>query len=110
MPFDDYLKVGFIGSHTAAVDGTLVLPTVSLAEFFDPYVYGTIFSNTNVDSMWGGIGGYFGASVCVLALVGLFGSKHRPLRIFLGVWTVARSARAPSTSSASRFSGISSRS
>jgi hypothetical protein len=87
IPFDDYLKVGFIGGHTAAVDGTLRLPPVSLATFFDPYVFGTIFSNTALDSMWGEIGGYFGAGICVLALVGLFGSKHRPLRIFLAVWT-----------------------
>ena len=27
--------------------------------FFDPYVYGTIFSNTNVANAWAGIGGYF---------------------------------------------------
>jgi hypothetical protein len=87
IPFDDYLKVGFIGGHTAAVDGALRLPNESLATFFDPYVYGTIFSNTVVDSMWGEIGGYLGAGICVLALVGLFGSKLRPLRIFLAAWT-----------------------
>ncbi len=87
IPFDDYLKVGFIGGHTAAVDGALRLPPESLATFFDPYVFGTIFSNTVVDSMWGEIGGYFGAGIFVLALVGLFGTKLRPLRIFLAVWT-----------------------
>jgi hypothetical protein len=42
--------------------------------------------------MWGGIGGYFGASVCALALLGLFGSKKRPLRIFLGAWTLVAMA------------------
>jgi hypothetical protein len=88
IPFDDYLKVGFIGGHTAAVDGTLRLPPVSLATFFSPYVFGTLFSNTALDSMWGEIGGYIGAGICILALVGLFGKKHRPLRIFLAVWTV----------------------
>lgn len=87
VPFDDYLKVAFVGGHHAAVDGTLRLPHESLAAFFDPYVFGTIFSNTVVDSFWGEIGGYFGAGVCVLALVGLFGKKHRPLRIFLAAWT-----------------------
>ncbi len=87
VPFDDYLKVAFVGGHNAAVDGTLRLPHESLAAFFDPYVFGTIFSNTVVDSMWGEIGGYFGAGICVLALVGLFGPKLRTLRIFLAAWT-----------------------
>ncbi|MGH3733757.1 MAG: hypothetical protein ACRDVC_10390 [Acidimicrobiales bacterium] len=88
VPFDDDLKAGFIGAHTAGADGALALPHFALPAFFDPYVYGTLFSNTKVIVMWGGIGGYFGASVCALALVGLFGSKQRPLRIFLGVWTL----------------------
>jgi hypothetical protein len=94
IPFDDYLKVGYIGSHTSQSDGALALPHFALPSFFDPYVYGTIFSNTKVDAMWGGIGGYFGASVCALALVGLFGKKQRRLRIFLGVWTVLAMAGA----------------
>ncbi|MGA7834290.1 MAG: hypothetical protein WCA31_03700 [Acidimicrobiales bacterium] len=94
IPFDDYLKVAFVGGHTAAVDGALRLPPESLATFFDPYVFGTIFSNTVVDSMWGEIGGYFGAGICVLALVGLFGPKLRSLRIFLGIWTAVAVAGA----------------
>ena len=48
-----------------------------------------IFSNPNVQALWGSIGGYFGASVSALALVGLFGSRLRPLRIFLAAWTLA---------------------
>lgn len=92
VPFYDDLKVGFIGSHTSAVDGALGLPHFALPTFFDPYVYGPIFSDTRVNAMWGGIGGYFGASVCALALLGLFGSKQRPLRIFLGAWTLVAMA------------------
>jgi hypothetical protein len=92
VPFDDYLKVAYIGSHTAQSDGALALPHFALPAFFDPYVYGPIFSNTRVDAMWGGIGGYFGTSVCALALLGLFGAKQRRLRIFLGAWTVAAMA------------------
>ena len=94
VPFDDYLKVGFVGGHTAAVDGTLRLPQESLYAFFDPYVFGPIFSNTTIPSMWGEIGGYFGAGICVLALVGLFGRKLRALRIFLAAWTVVSLAGA----------------
>jgi hypothetical protein len=89
VPFDDFLKAAFVGSHTAALDGVIRLPKESISGFFDPYVFGTIFSNTNVDSFWGEIGGYFGAGVCVLALVGLFGPRLRPLRIFLAAWTLA---------------------
>ena len=89
IPFDDFLKVAFIGSHTAALDGVIRLPNESIAGFFDPYVFGTIFSNMNVQSFWGEIGGYFGAGVCVLALVGLFGPRLRTLRIFLAAWTLA---------------------
>lgn len=89
VPFADFLKVAFIGSHTAAVSGVEHLPSASLAMFFDPYVYGTIFFDHNVATSWGGIGGYFGASVCVLALVGLFGPRLRSLRVFLALWTVA---------------------
>ena len=87
VPFYDFMKVAFVGGHTAAVDGVVRLPTESISAFFDPYVFGTIFNSTNVNSVWGEIGGYFGASICAVAIVGLFGSRHRALRIFLAVWT-----------------------
>ncbi len=88
VPFADFLKVSYIGSHTAAVYGGIRLPTESLAALFDPYVFGTIFSNMHVQSFWGEVGGYFGASICALALVGLFGKRLRRERIFLAAWTV----------------------
>jgi len=89
VPFDDFLKVAFIGSHTSAIDGMIRLPSESISGIFDPYVFGTIFSSQNVDSFWGEIGGYFGAGICVVALVGLAGPKMRSLRIFLGAWILA---------------------
>ena len=89
VPFDDFLKVAFIGSHTAAIDGVIRLPSESFSGIFDPYVFGTIFFSRNVDSFWGEIGGYFGAGICVLALVGLAGPRMRSLRIFLGAWILA---------------------
>lgn len=89
VPFADFLKVSFVGSHTGAVAGVSHLPTASFAMFFDPYVYGTIFFNPNVASSWSTIGGYFGASVCALALVGLFGPRLRSLRVLLALWIVA---------------------
>lgn len=89
VPFEDFLKVAFIGSHTSAVDGVSRLPGYAVSMFTNPYVYGTIFSNTNVANAWAGIGGYLDTGACVLALVGLAGRRFRPLRILLGVWVIA---------------------
>lgn len=88
VPFADFSKVANLGHHTAAIDGTAHISVHSLQMFFDPYVHGTLFSNPNVASIWGGIGGYFTASVGALALLGLFGQRLRALRIFLAAWIV----------------------
>jgi hypothetical protein len=88
VPFADFTKVANLGHHTAAIDGTAHISIHALQMFFDPYVHGTLFTNLNVASVWGGIGGYFTASVGALALLGLFGSRLRPLRIYLLAWTV----------------------
>jgi len=86
LPFDDFLKAAYVGAHSGGADRLSHLPIHATSMFLDPYIYGGIFSNTNVYSEWGGIGGYFGASVLALALLGLFGVAHRGLRIFLGCW------------------------
>jgi hypothetical protein len=88
VPFADFLKSGNVGSHNFASQAVESLPYHGLAMFFDPYVFGTIFSNVNVGDIWGGIGGYFTISVFALALLGLFGTYQRTLRIFLGAWTL----------------------
>jgi hypothetical protein len=88
IPFYDFLKVANVGSHNSAGQAVESLPVHALPMFIDPYVYGTIFSNPNVGTIWGGIGGYFTISVCALALLGVFGSTHRPLRIFLAAWSL----------------------
>lgn len=88
VPFADFSKVAYLGHHTAAIDGTAHISVHALQMFFDPYVYGTLFHNTAVASVWGGIGGYFTASVGALALLGLFGERFRPLRIYLGLWVL----------------------
>ena len=87
IPFYDFLKVANVGSHNSAGQAIESLPVHALPMFFDPYVYGTIFSNPNVGTIWGGIGGYFTISVVALALLGLFGKEHRALRLFLAIWT-----------------------
>jgi len=88
VPFADFTKVANLGHHTAAIDGTAHISIHAIQMFFDPYVHGTLFTNLNVASVWGGIGGYFTASVGALALLGLFGQRLRPLRIYLAAWTV----------------------
>ena len=88
VPFADFMKVANIGHHVATVDGSTRISVNALQMFFDPYFHGTIFSNVNVDSIWGNIGGYFLASVGALALLGLFATHLRPLRIFLLLWTI----------------------
>ncbi len=86
VPFDDFLKAAYVGVHTGGGESLIHLPIHGLSMFIDPYIYGGIFSNPNTYNIWGGIGGYFSASVTALALLGLWGSRHRPLRIFLGCW------------------------
>jgi hypothetical protein len=86
IPFADFSKVANLGHHTAAIDGTAHISVHAIQMFFDPYVHGTLFANPAVASVWGGIGGYFTASVGALALLGLFGERLRPLRIYLGLW------------------------
>ncbi len=88
VPFYDFMKVAFVGSHTADVAGVAKLTLRTVPMFTNPYIYGTIFRNPNAVGPWGSIGGYFLASVTVMALLGLFGKRHRPLRIFLGAWTI----------------------
>lgn len=88
VSFADFTKVANLGHHTAAIDGTAHISIHAVQMFFDPYVHGTLFSNPNVASIWGGIGGYFTASVGALALLGLFGARLRALRIYLAAWTL----------------------
>jgi hypothetical protein len=88
IPFADFYKVANLGHHTAAIDGTAHISIHAVQMFFDPYVHGTLFTNLNVASVWGGIGGYFTVSVGALALLGLFGKRLRPLRIYLAAWTL----------------------
>jgi hypothetical protein len=87
VPFRDYLSEGYVGDHTSLGELIHMSPRV-LPMFFDPYLYGTIFSNPAASAYWDAAGGYLGASITALALAGIFGRRHRPLRIFLLVWIV----------------------
>ena len=87
--FGDFLRVSYVGGHVTAVDGTWSLSLKTLPMLFDPYVYGTLYANAHLFTTWGEVGGYFGTGVCALALVGLFGSRLRALRVALAAWIVA---------------------
>jgi len=86
VPFYDYLKQANVGGHVAAVDGISHISGTAYPMLLNPYFFSTLFSNKNVTNAWGGIGGYFTASVAALALVGLVGARLRPLRLYLGAW------------------------
>ena len=86
VPFYDYLKQATVGGHVAGVDGIGHISGTAYPMLLNPYFFSTLFSNQNVGNAWGGIGGYFTASVAVLALVGVVGSRLRPLRLYLGAW------------------------
>ena len=86
VPFVDFLKVSYSGGHTAAIDGTWALSFRSIPMLFDPYVFGSIYQNTHLVVEWGEVGGFFGAGVIALALVGASGRRLRPLRVVLVAW------------------------
>jgi hypothetical protein len=86
VPFDDFLKVAFIGQHQGDQFAQVNISTHALAVLLDPYVSGTIIAGP---SALNSVAGYFTASVGALALLGLFGARLRPLRIFLAAWTFA---------------------
>jgi hypothetical protein len=92
VPFLDFLRSAYVGGHVSKVDGSWALSLKAAPMYFDPYLYGSIYENHRLFTVWGEIGGYFGAGACALALVGLFGPYLRGLRIFMAAWIVAGSA------------------
>jgi hypothetical protein len=86
VPFDDYIKTAYIGHHTGGNELNAHLQIHGIGMLVDPYIYGGIFANPKAYNIWGGIGGYFGASVVALSFLGIFGASHRAVRIFLGCW------------------------
>ena len=99
IAFVDYLPHADVGAHGggAFADG-FVSATTALPAQVMPYVFGPIFGFTAKDSVqlnafWDSIGGYLGASLCLLALMGIAGRRYRALRIVLALWIVIGLAR-----------------
>lgn len=84
VAFRDFENVADIGVHVNAAH--VILRTPTWAMFISPYSYGSINGVSGTIHYWGGIGGYFGIALVTLGLFGLFGAKHRALRLYLGGW------------------------
>ena len=99
IAFVDYLPHADVGAHGGgAFANGFVSATTALPAQVMPYVFGPIFGFTAKDpvqlnAFWGSIGGYLGASLCLLALMGIAGRRYRALRIVLALWIVIGLAR-----------------
>ena len=96
VAFLDYLPHANLGSHNGGFAATSMSASTALPSEVLPYVFGPIFGFTSSPPLvyfWTFVGGYLGASLCLLALIGLVGRTHRPLRIALAAWIVLGLAR-----------------
>ncbi len=73
--------------------GILTLPTPGAAVFLLPYIFGPIGafghadSTGQLDALWGGVGGYFGLTLLLLAILALTGKRtDRGLRWTIAIW------------------------
>lgn len=98
VAFVDYLQHASVGGHGGTF-AHYTEPGTSMPPFLLPYVYGPIFawftrSPGGPESVfWGSAGGYFGAALCLFALVGVVGRRDRALRIALATWVLVGMAR-----------------
>ncbi len=97
VAFLDYIPYANTGSHNGGFATTSLSANTALPAQVLPYIFGPIKGLTTqfapLNAFWTFIGGYLGASLCLLALLGLFGRRYRPLRIALAVWIVVGLAR-----------------
>jgi hypothetical protein len=93
----DYVSHGNLGLHRSGTLGSDQLPPQALPQLVLPYVYGPIFDfagrGLQLAQLWGSVGGYLSTSLILFALIGLFGRRHRGLRITLLIWIVLAMAR-----------------
>ena len=93
----DYVNHGDLGLHNSASLGAGHLSADSLPQLVLPYAFGPIFDFTGrsfeLTRIWGGVGGYLDMSLLLFALLGLFGSRRRGLRLTLVVWIVLAFSR-----------------
>ncbi|HZC05085.1 MAG TPA: hypothetical protein VE338_05535, partial [Ktedonobacterales bacterium] len=88
VAFVQYLREANSGLHTLGTSA-LDLPPLTLVQLVHPYVYGAISQYTLIPGLliaWGNIGGYLGATVAFLALMGVFARRELTLRLALATW------------------------
>lgn len=90
VAFATYLPHADIGVHATTV-ANAALPPRALSTVVLPYVFGPLFAFHSTDSetltvIWGNVGGYVTAALCVCALVGLVGRRLRLLRLAMALW------------------------
>ena len=98
VAFVDYLPNADLGGHSGGFADVSLSATTALPAQVMPYLFGPIFGFASKDpaqlgAFWGSIGGYLGASLCVLALISVVGRRYRALRIVLALWVVIGVAR-----------------
>lgn len=93
----DYFNHGDLWLHAGGHFSHVYLPTRTLPQQLMPYVFGPILAFTDarftVFAAWLNVGGYLGAALLVLGLIGLLSPGRRGLRIVLGLWIVLMLAR-----------------
>jgi hypothetical protein len=87
VPFADFVKDANIGAHAARGLSIATTPSHTLPLLVNPYLGGALFGGSSATP--NNLLGYFTASVAVFAVVGVFGSRLRALRLYLLGWTAA---------------------
>jgi hypothetical protein len=91
VAFTDYLPRADKGSLTGGFTYVSLSPS-GLTQLVLPYSLGPIFgfhTSSGVDTLslqWGSVGGFLTVTTIAAGLVGLVGTRLRPLRIGLGAW------------------------
>ncbi len=93
ISFVDYLP-NAIAPAAAPGDNSFVAPHALLSTQVLPYLFGPIgafspYDKANIVARsWDYAGGYVDTTLIVLAIVGIFGARHRVLRLFLAAWVL----------------------
>ena len=87
VAFEDFYRVANIGAHAAQGLSSASTPPSSFPLLIDPYLRGALFGGSTSTPV--NLLGYAGATLAVLALVGVVGARLRSLRLTLLGWCIA---------------------
>jgi hypothetical protein len=86
VAFADFTRYADVGAHAARGLSLATTPLSSLPILVNPYLGGTLFAGPTATPS--NLLGYVTATVAVFAVVGVVGTRLRPLRWFLTGWIV----------------------